>query len=430
MRRYSRREILKLGALIATGLGLDSTHEAIFADGLEKIVRKQAKVLWLQALSCSGCSVSFLNADCPGPAEILTDVLSLVFHSNISAVQGDQVLEVIDRLTETGDYLLVVEGAVPANMPNACVIGGRTMEQLLPPILRNAKAIVAAGTCAAFGGVPAAEGSPSAATGLPDFMARHGIATQDRLVTCPGCPVHPQTLLGTVAYLAARGYPKVLPGLLAPAMFYSHSVHDECPRFHCWEKEEFAKEFGEEGCLFKLGCLGPLSHTTCPRRQWNGGVNWCVRAGAPCVGCTSEHFAPGEGLSLLPQGRGVSRRRLSGIGSQGWKIMKLGKITLLKKMAGAILGIVLLSSLVMFCVQHVLYSRNFETAFANLQKSTLDVKRDGARDILREIKIATQSSLARGEYAKFTLLADKQKELGEIQAFSFYNRQRKGRALV
>jgi methyl-accepting chemotaxis protein len=101
--------------------------------------------------------------------------------------------------------------------------------------------------------------------------------------------------------------------------------------------------------------------------------------------------------------------------------MTLGKITLLKKMAGAILGIVLLSSLVMFCVQHVLYSRNFETAFANLQKSTMDVKRDGARDILREIKIATQGSLARGEYAKFTLFADKQKELGEIQAFSFYN---------
>ena len=74
-------------------------------------------------------------------------------------------------------------------------------------------------------------------------------------------------------------------------MFYAHSVHDECPRYHYWEKEIFAKHFGDEGCLFKLGCLGPLSHTRCPRRQWNGGVNWCIRAAAPCVSCTSEFFA-------------------------------------------------------------------------------------------------------------------------------------------
>jgi hydrogenase small subunit len=73
-------------------------------------------------------------------------------------------------------------------------------------------------------------------------------------------------------------------------MFYQHSVHDECPRFHYWEKEFFAKQFGDEGCLFKLGCLGPLSHSTCPRRQWNGGINWCIRAAAPCIGCTSELF--------------------------------------------------------------------------------------------------------------------------------------------
>jgi hydrogenase small subunit len=74
-------------------------------------------------------------------------------------------------------------------------------------------------------------------------------------------------------------------------MCYAHSVHDNCPRFHHGEKQVFAERFGDDGCLFKLGCLGPHSHTNCPQRQWNGGVNWCIRAGAPCIACTSEDFA-------------------------------------------------------------------------------------------------------------------------------------------
>ena len=290
MPNYSRREMLKIGAYLAAGLGLGPIYKNAFAEGLQKIVSKQAKVLWLQGMSCTGCSVSFLNADAPGPVEILTDILSLVYHSTLSAAQGADAMAVIDRLTETKDYLLVVEGAIPADMPEACVIGGRPLATLLPPILENAKAIVAAGTCAAFGGIPSAEGSPVLAVSVKDFMQLKGLNFQNRLVNCPGCPVHPHCLLGTVAYVASRGYPRVVPEALTPAMFYEHSVHDECPRFHYWEKEIFAKQFGEEGCLFKLGCLGPLSHTTCPRRQWNGGVNWCIRASTPCIGCTGEQF--------------------------------------------------------------------------------------------------------------------------------------------
>ena len=91
--------------------------------------------------------------------------------------------------------------------------------------------------------------------------------------------------------MIAKGYPKVNPVWLTPDMFCKHSVHDECPRFHYWEKREFAEKFGDEGCLFQLGCLGPLSHTDCPRVQWNNGVNWCIRAGAPCMACTSQDFA-------------------------------------------------------------------------------------------------------------------------------------------
>ena len=291
MSQFSRREVLKLGALLAAGLGLDSTYSAVFADGLQKISTGQAKVLWLQGMSCSGCSVSFLNSDNPGPADILTTMISLVYHSTVSAAQGADAMRVIDQAIAGNDFVLVLEGSVPTTMPEACTMGGRTLESILTPALKNAKAIVAVGTCASFGGIPAAEGNQTGAVGLKDFMEKKGIPFQNRLLNCPGCPVHPEEVWGTLAYVVAKGYPEVNPKLLTPDMFYAHSVHDNCPRFHYWEKEQFAAHFGEDGCLFKLGCLGPLSHTNCPKRQWNGGINWCIRSAAPCLGCTSEYFA-------------------------------------------------------------------------------------------------------------------------------------------
>lgn len=294
--------MLKLGALLTAGLGLDSVCTRAIADGLEKMVTRQAKVLWLQAMSCSGCSVSFLNADGPTAVESLTDMLSLVYHSTISAAQGTVAMQVIDEVINSNDFMLVVEGAIPTKIPEACVVGGRPIATILGPALRNAKAVVAAGTCAAFGGIPSGQGNPSGAVGVKDFMQQQGIPVENRLLNCPGCPVHPQCLLGTVAYVISKGYPRVIPGLLTPALFYEHSVHDECPRFHYWEKEIFAEKFGDDGCLFKLGCLGPLSHTTCPKRQWNGGVNWCIRASAPCIGCTSEMFAKNRDFPFYRKG--------------------------------------------------------------------------------------------------------------------------------
>jgi hydrogenase small subunit len=189
-----------------------------------------------------------------------------------------------------GAYL-AAEGAVPLDMDEACIIGGKPFTKLLGPAIKQADGVIAAGTCASFGGIPSAEGNPTGAASVREFMEREGIPVKGRLINCPGCPVHPQSLIGTVAYLVVKGLPKLDPKLLTPDMFYKHSVHDECPRFHYWEKRIFAEKFGDEGCLFELGCLGPLSHTACPRRQWNGGVNWCIRAGAPCTACSSEEFA-------------------------------------------------------------------------------------------------------------------------------------------
>ena len=188
MNTYTRRDVLRLGRRAGRRPGPGRGHSKLLAEGLDKILAGRQKVLWLQGMSCSGCSVSFLNADQPGPLEILTEVISLVYHQTISAAQGDVANQLIADVTKSGDYLVVVEGAVPLDMPEACVIGGKPFGSLLLPVLNSAKAIIAAGTCAAFGGIPAAQGNPTAAAGLKEFMGRAGLPVENRLINCPGCP--------------------------------------------------------------------------------------------------------------------------------------------------------------------------------------------------------------------------------------------------
>jgi hydrogenase small subunit len=291
MTRLSRRELLRMGTALASVAGMSPMLDRVFAAGLEEMTSQRATVLWIEAMSCSGCSISLLNSEHPGPLELLTEVISLVYHPAVGSAQGADCAKVLETAARGGNYYLVVEGALPSTMPEACYVGGKPLSETLPPLLRGAKAVISAGTCSAFGGIPAAEGNLTGATTLRLFMEQAGIPHQNRLVNCPGCPVHPETLVGTLAYVIAKGYPDVHPELLTPNMFYQHSVHDNCPMFHYWERREFAQKFGDVGCLFNLGCLGPLSHTNCPRHQWNGGTNWCIRAGAPCVACTNEKFA-------------------------------------------------------------------------------------------------------------------------------------------
>jgi Ni,Fe-hydrogenase I small subunit len=73
------------------------------------------------------------------------------------------------------------------------MIGGRTFEKILLDMIPGAKGIVAVGTCAAFGGIPSAEGNPTGSSGVRDFMNVHNlpcaanwsIAPVVRRIRCP-----------------------------------------------------------------------------------------------------------------------------------------------------------------------------------------------------------------------------------------------------
>jgi hydrogenase small subunit len=153
---------------------------------------------------------------------------------------------------------------------------------------KGAKAVIAMGTCAVYGGIPAAEGNPTGATSIIWYLKQAGVVKP--VIALPGCPPHPDWLVGTLVHVLKFGLP-ALDGEGRPKMFYSKLVHDQCPRFADYERENFAKTFSDEGCLFKLGCLGPITKADCTLRNWNSGVNSCIKAGAPCIGCTSKEFA-------------------------------------------------------------------------------------------------------------------------------------------
>jgi hydrogenase small subunit len=187
-------------------------------------------------------------------------------------------------------------------MPEACRIGGRTLTELVLPLLRRARFVLAAGTCASHGGIPGAEGNPTGASGVRQFMEKEGITVKGRLVCCPGCPAHPDEMLGTLAHLAAQGYPEVKPLWLTPAMFSEGCLHDVCLRYSQYVGRSFALRLGDaDGCLYSLGCQGLDVYANCHRRRWNGKVNWCIQAGTPCIGCCLPQFGKSRSSPFYPR---------------------------------------------------------------------------------------------------------------------------------
>ena len=288
MHKFTRREFIELSGKFAALMGLGSAAVPKLSQALEQLAEKTSPVLWLQGQSCSGCSVSLLNSEDPGPVSLLTEYMSLLFHQTLSTATGHVAMEVLNKTIEKGGYLLVVEGSIPAAMPEACRMGHESILDLVKKASEKAIAITAVGTCAAFGGIPAAENNSTGAISVPEFLK--GQKINKPVVSLPGCPAHPDWLVGTLAHILKLGIPP-LDKKGRPKMFYSKLIHDQCPRFPEYERENFAKSFSDDGCLFKLGCLGINTHADCTIRYWNSRINSCIPAGGPCIGCASEDFA-------------------------------------------------------------------------------------------------------------------------------------------
>lgn len=285
----TRRQFLELAGKLSVAFGLSHTLVPQLAEAASRVFEGRAPVLWLQGQACSGCSISLLNSSDPDPIELITQQISLKYHPTLSAATGHPAVEIVEAWAALEKpYVLVVEGSLPASMPTACQVGEAPLAELVLRAARSATAVVAVGSCSAFGGIPSAAGNPTGAQSVPALLRHHGIRTP--LVRVPGCPAHPDWIVGTLVHLLEFGMPQ-LDSLERPTAFFSRLVHDQCQRFADYEREFFAQDYGDPGCLFELGCLGPRTHADCTVRMWNSGASSCITAGAPCIGCAGADFA-------------------------------------------------------------------------------------------------------------------------------------------
>ena len=286
----SRREALKKiyrAIVVAGAAGFVSYRDLLAA--VARTPDQRPTVVWLHGTSCTGCSCSFLDIDYVPVVDILTKFTNLAFHPDVSLATGSQVTDILDRLLATKqNYLFVLEGGIPVGMPHACVMGGQPMTEWVETLANHADACIAAGTCAALGGIPKMHGTVTGSMTLEEFLVHKGI--DKPLVNLPNCPMKPEHFVYTVLHLVQTGKLPDLDESKRPLRFFSFTNHDRCILYADFQEKRFATRIGEPGCLLKLGCQGPVTKNDCLLTGHNGNTNSCIRAGHPCIGCASEEF--------------------------------------------------------------------------------------------------------------------------------------------
>jgi hydrogenase small subunit len=355
-RGVSRRSFMKFCAITASSLALAGTHARLFAAALASAPKPT--VIWLSFQQCTGCSESILRSF--GPAlsveNLILNVISLDYHETLQVAAGDQAEKCRKDAMQAahGSYVLIIDGSIPANDKEfwACIAGNSALAHLQEAV-NGAGLVIALGTCAAFGGVPAALPNPSNAYGYTDLLVDTKLVVNPKMehknlievpmvpgsnppkpvpfVNISGCPPMATVITSTIAlyltkvkdlldgkitiddllkvldrYNATTNPMGILDYLYRPKPFYGDRgdpvVHTDCPRFPHWEKQEFAKSYGDEGarqgyCLLNLGCRGPQARNSCTRLGWNtdpndGGLfkNSPTHAGHNCLGCSEPNF--------------------------------------------------------------------------------------------------------------------------------------------
>ena len=306
----SRRDFVKLCSGTVAGFGVSQMfHPAIHEAFAQTLTGERPPVFWVQGQGCTGCSVTLLNSTHPSIADVLLKIISLEFHPTVMAAEGEGAYEHMMRVAEKfkGKFIFAVEGAVPvAHDGKCCVVAEAnhhevTMTEVTKVRAANAAAVLAVGTCAAYGGIPAGKGNETGAMGVSAFLKKEGIPAP--VINIPGCPPHPDWMVGTLALLldamkrkgTEGGVLEIMRGLDdvgRPKVFYPNT-HLTCPYLSSFEDGIFSPFMTDKkGCRFELGCRGPWSGCDSATRKWNGGVNWCI-ANATCVGCTSPNFPDG-----------------------------------------------------------------------------------------------------------------------------------------
>lgn len=297
----NRRDFMKLCAALAATMGLSTKAAAEIANSVSSPQRPP--VIWIGAQECTGCTESLLRATHPTIENLLLDVVSMEYHEVLSAAFGEQAEENKHRAIEQykGKFVLVVDGSIPMKDGGVyCMVAGKPIVEHIRDAAEHAAAVIAIGSCAAWGGVAASGPNPTGAVSLQEILPGKTV------INIPGCPPNPHNFLATVAHIITYQRPPALDAKNRPEFAYARLIHENCERRPHFDAGRFAKQFGDEGhrqgwCLYHLGCKGPETYGNCSTLEFCdvGGGIWPVGIGHPCYGCNEEGIGFTKGIAQL-----------------------------------------------------------------------------------------------------------------------------------
>ena len=296
-----------------------SSQPTLQADALDEV-----HAFWLAGMSCDGCSISTVGATSPTAESLMLGnipgVPKVVLHHPVLAVEAGDEFMAPHHLAAAGklgkQFVVIYEGSIGDESMNDAN-GGYWSAQgtievdgeqqpfptadLLKLMAPHAAAVIAIGTCATWGGIPAAAGNVTGSMGLMDFLGKEYRSTLGLpVVNIPGCAPQGDNVTETVAavlmFLQGIGPLPEFDSLGRPAWLFTDTVHQTCTRGGFYEEGTFAKKHGDKECLVEIGCWGPVVQCNNNKRGANNHVGGCMNVGAPCIGCTmpgfTDNFSP------------------------------------------------------------------------------------------------------------------------------------------
>jgi len=288
-RGVTRRDFLSFCTSTAALMGLPAALVPRIAAALEGA--RRPSVIWLPFQECTGCTESITRAHGATLESLIFEAISLDYQHTLQAAAGDAAERAREQAMKEnwGRYLLIVDGSIPTGNPGFSTIAGHDNLTMLKEAAEGAAAIVALGTCAAYGGIPGAAPNPTGAVPV-------GEVVKDKpIINVPGCPPIPVVITGVLVQYLTFGKIPELDALGRPRAFYGQTIHDRCYRRPFYERGQFAESFDDEGakagwCLYKLGCKGPTTYNACATVKWNNGTSFPIEAGHGCIGCSEPGF--------------------------------------------------------------------------------------------------------------------------------------------
>jgi hydrogenase small subunit len=275
---------------------------------------------WLSGMSCDGCTISAVGATEPSIEELLTGALPgipmVVLHHYATAIEsGDHFTHEMERAANgelDAPYVVIYEGSIPdenltvngepwaaeGSLPTWGPSGERRRVPTAEWVRRmapGAAAVIAVGTCATWGGIPASAGNPTGAMSMMDFLGKdYRSAFGLPVVNVPGCAPLGDNFTEVVAclllFLNKQAPLPEFDDLGRPAWLLGDTVHRHCPRAGWYEEGTFAHQYGDKECLVEVGCWGPVVNCNITERGAVGHMGGCMVAGGVCIGCTMPGF--------------------------------------------------------------------------------------------------------------------------------------------